>query len=100
MWVCFPWGTSNIICGTRGRGRGRSADVAEKTLNICLAVVNVARKVGVDAENALIDATSRFQRRFEAVEDGLTERGKTPQGSTLEEMDALWEAVKRRERQA
>jgi ATP diphosphatase len=59
--------------------------------------VNVARKVGVDAENALLDATTRFQRRFEVVEDSLTERGKTPQTSTLAEMDALWDEAKRRE---
>jgi MazG family protein len=65
--------------------------------DLLLAVVNVARKVGVDAENALLDATTRFQRRFEVVEDSLTERGKTPQTSTLEEMDALWDEAKRRE---
>jgi MazG family protein len=65
--------------------------------DLLFAVVNVARKVGVDAENALVDATSRFQRRFEVVEDSLAERGKTPQTSTLEEMDALWDDAKRRE---
>lgn len=65
--------------------------------DLLLAVVNVARKIGVDAENALVDATTRFQRRFEAVEDALTERGKTPRTSTIDEMDALWEDVKRRE---
>jgi MazG family protein len=68
--------------------------------DLLLAVVNVARKVGVDAENALVDATTRFQRRFEVIEDVLAERGKTPQTSTLEEMDALWDVAKRRERQA
>jgi MazG family protein len=67
--------------------------------DLLLAVVNVARKLGVDAENALIDATARFQRRFESVEDALADRGKTPASSTLEEMDALWTDVKRRERQ-
>jgi MazG family protein len=65
--------------------------------DLLFAVVNVARKLGVDAENALIDATTRFQRRFEVVEDSLAERGKTPQTSNLEEMDALWNEAKRRE---
>ena len=65
--------------------------------DLLLAVVNVARKVGVDAESALIDATTRFQRRFEAIEDALADRGRTPQSSTLEEMDALWNEAKRRE---
>ncbi|MBC7974437.1 MAG: nucleoside triphosphate pyrophosphohydrolase [Myxococcales bacterium] len=65
--------------------------------DLLLAVVNVARKVGVDAENAMIDATTKFQRRFEVVEDLLAERGKTPQTSNLAEMDALWNDVKQQE---
>jgi MazG family protein len=78
---------------------GEAAAIHHEIGDLLLAVVNVARKVGVDAENALIDATSRFQRRFEVVEDLLADRGKTPQSSTLEEMDALWDAAKRRERE-
>ena len=62
--------------------------------DLLLACVNLARKLGVDAENALVDATERFERRFEIVEDRLADRGKTPQQSTLEEMDALWNEAK------
>jgi uncharacterized protein YabN with tetrapyrrole methylase and pyrophosphatase domain len=62
--------------------------------------VGVARKLGVDAEAALTDATARFQRRFEHVEDRLRERGRAPSESTLEEMDALWTEAKRGERAA
>jgi tetrapyrrole methylase family protein / MazG family protein len=78
---------------------GDTAAIHGELGDLLLAVVNVARKVGVDAENALIDATTRFQRRFEAVEDALADRGKTPTTSTLEEMDALWDDAKRRERE-
>lgn len=63
--------------------------------DLLFAVVNVARKVGVDAENALVDATERFTRRFEIVEDLLKERGKTPAQSNLDEMDALWGDAKK-----
>jgi len=63
--------------------------------DLLLACVNLARKVGVDAENALVDATARFRERFEIVEDRLAERGKTPQQSNLEEMDALWDEAKK-----
>ncbi len=62
--------------------------------DLLLAVVNLARKVKVDAEVALIDATNRFQSRFEFIEDRLVERGKTPQSSSLEEMDSLWSDAK------
>ena len=63
--------------------------------DLLLAVVNLSRKLGVDAENALVDATTRFEQRFAIVEDRLAERGKTPQQSTLEEMDALWNDAKK-----
>lgn len=63
--------------------------------DLLFAVVNVARKLGVDAEQALIDATRRFQQRFEHIEDRLAERGKTPQSSSLTEMDSLWNDAKR-----
>ena len=63
--------------------------------DLLLAVVNVARKLGVDAENALLDATRRFEERFAFIEDRLVERGKTPETSNLDEMDALWTDAKR-----
>jgi MazG family protein len=65
--------------------------------DLLFAVVNVARKLGVDAEVALVDATQRFQHRFEFVEDRLREQGKSPQDSNLEEMDSLWRDAKRAE---
>ena len=71
------------------------AEVHAEIGDLLLAVVNLSRKVGVDAENALVDATERFQRRFEVVEDLLAERGKTPQQSSLEEMDGLWDEAKK-----
>ena len=63
--------------------------------DLLLAVVNLSRKVGVDAENALLDATQRFERRFAIVEDRLADHGKTPAQSNLEEMDALWNEAKK-----
>ena len=66
--------------------------------DLLFAVVNLARKIGVDAENALVDSTARFVSRFEHIEDRLRDRGKTPQSSTLEEMDALWNDAKALER--
>jgi MazG family protein len=76
---------------------GEPAAIHHEIGDLLFAVVNLARKLGVDAENALVDATARFQRRFEFVEDRLTEQGKTPRTSSLEEMDALWNDAKRSE---
>ncbi len=63
--------------------------------DLLFAVVNLARKRGVDAETALGDACGRFTARFEYIEDRLREHGRAPTDSNLEEMDALWNAAKR-----
>jgi nucleoside triphosphate diphosphatase len=76
-------------------GEQDAAEIHAEIGDLLLATVNLARKLGVDAENALLDATTRFTRRFEFVEDRLAERGKTPQQSNLEEMDALWNDAKK-----
>ncbi len=62
--------------------------------DLLFACVNLARKLGVDAETALHDASARFTQRFERIEDRLAERGKTPEQSNLDEMDALWNEAK------
>lgn len=71
--------------------------IHEEIGDLLFAIVNVARKLNVDAEQALLDATQKFQRRFEVVEDRLRDRGKTPQTSNLEEMDSLWNDAKKSE---
>jgi MazG family protein len=79
-----------------GAVRAQDSQQVQKEIgDLLLAVVNLSRKLGVDAENALVDATDRFERRFAIVEDRLAERGKTPQSSSLEEMDGLWNDAKR-----
>ena len=50
------------------------------------------------AETALRDANIKFERRFRAVEAGLAAAGKAPAEATLQEMDALWDAEKLREK--
>jgi MazG family protein len=73
---------------------GNPAEMHAELGDLLLATVNLARKLAVDAEQALIDATLRFEQRFAIVEDLLAQRGKTPTQSTLEEMDSLWNVAK------
>jgi MazG family protein len=63
--------------------------------DLLFAVVNLARKLDVDAEVALGDASRRFTARFEYIEDRLAEDGRGPRDSNLDEMDALWNQAKR-----
>lgn len=62
--------------------------------DLLFATVNLARKLGVDAEVALRDASGRFRARFEHIEDALAATGRHPKDSSLEELDALWNRAK------
>jgi ATP diphosphatase len=57
-------------------------------------LANLARKLGQNAEACLTGANAKFSRRFRSIEAALAAAGKTPQDSTLEEMDRLWDAAK------
>ena len=63
------------------------------------AAVNAVRLSGVHAETALMSACEKFARRFTQMEKLAEETGQKLQGKTLEELDLLWEKVKRQERQ-
>ncbi len=67
--------------------------------DLLFVMANLARHLGVDPEAALRRTNAKFIRRFEGVEARLAAMGKTPQDSDLDEMDALWNAVKTQERQ-
>jgi MazG family protein len=84
-------------CARQGEA-GRAA-AHHEIGDLLFAVVNLARKLDVDAETALGDASRRFTSRFEHIEDRLRAMGRTPSESNLEEMDALWNEAKERERQ-
>ena len=62
------------------------------------SLVNWGRYLGLDPERALRAANRKFVRRFRYIEFGLAARGLTPREAGLEQMDALWEEAKRRER--
>jgi tetrapyrrole methylase family protein/MazG family protein len=65
--------------------------------DLLFAVANLARVHGVNAEESLRRATQRFIRRFRAVEERLRGTGQAVLDASLEELDALWNAVKAEE---
>jgi MazG family protein len=72
--------------------------VQEEIGDLLFSAVNVARLLGVDPESALKGASRKFRRRFRHIEDRLRESGRAPADSNLEEMDALWNEAKAKER--
>jgi ATP diphosphatase len=63
--------------------------------DILFAVANLARKLDIDPEAALRLATAKFERRFRRVEALAAER---QTGTDLDALEALWQEVKRGER--
>ena len=73
-------------------------ELREEIGDLLFVVANLARHLDVEPEEALRHANAKFERRFKGIERRLSEKGKTPEQSDLEEMDALWEAEKAAER--
>jgi tetrapyrrole methylase family protein/MazG family protein len=78
-------------------GQTSSLESLEEELgDLLFTLVNWARFKGISAEAALRKANRRFMQRFRQVEIELRRRGKTPEISTLEEMDHIWNETKKK----
>jgi tetrapyrrole methylase family protein/MazG family protein len=74
----------------------RQAEIEAELGDILFSLVNLARFVKVNPEEALRRSTNRFIERFHLVEAQATEQGRALTDMTLAEMDVLWEDAKRR----
>ena len=77
--------------------RGERSELESETGDLLFAVVNLARHAAVDPEMALRGANAKFERRFGYIERALSSQGRTLEGASLEEMDALWNEAKGKE---
>ena len=78
--------------------RAGSQDQMEDELgDLLFVLVNLARFVKVDPEQALRRTNAKFRRRFGHVETQLAARGRTPADSNIEEMESLWQQAKSHE---
>jgi tetrapyrrole methylase family protein/MazG family protein len=70
----------------------------EELGDVFFSLVNLARFLGVQAEEVASKTIDKFIERFNYVENQLRQAGKSPNQSTLEEMDRLWDEAKALER--
>lgn len=70
------------------------SNMAEELGDLLFAVVNIARFVKIDPENALEKATDKFLARFARVEDSVISSGGQMKAMSMQELDALWENAK------
>ena len=106
--VGFDWGAVGPVLSkireeadeiAAAAASGDRAQVADEVGDLLFAVVNLARHLNVEPEGALRTTNVKFERRFAAIEEGLAAQGKVPTDAALAEMDALWEAAKKAERE-
>jgi nucleoside triphosphate diphosphatase len=76
---------------------GDAQELAGETGDLLFALVNLARHVGADPEAALAGTNAKFERRFAYIERALAAQGRSLDGASLAEMDALWNAAKAEE---
>jgi len=63
--------------------------------DVLFSVVNVARKLGLDAETALRSAADKFSARFTRVTQLAAERNIELAACDLAQLDSLWDQAKR-----
>jgi len=75
-----------------------AAGLHEEVGDLLFSVVNLARHLKVDPENALRGANAKFDRRFRFIEQALRQTHRPIEDCALEELDALWGEAKRQEK--
>jgi tetrapyrrole methylase family protein/MazG family protein len=68
--------------------------VREELGDVIFTVVNLARRLGVDAEGAVRDANDKFERRFRYMEAYAVASGRQLNDMTLDELEDLWQQAK------
>jgi len=107
--VGFDWPNANDVLEkiaeetgelVEAQSDGTPEHVKEEYGDLLFVMANLARHLSIDPEAALRDANAKFTRRFLSIEAALSDDGRRPEDSTLEEMDALWDRAKLREKGA
>lgn len=98
----FEWETVadvwDKVAEERAEFEAEAPGTAERELefgDLLFALVNVARKEGIDAESALRASTAKFRGRWAAMENAAYEGGVALESLTTEQLDSLWDKVKR-----
>lgn len=105
--VGFDWNDARLVLDKireetaeidEAMASGDKAAIREEIGDLLFVVANLARHVDADPEGVLQAANAKFERRFKGIEDALEAQGRTAKDATLDEMEALWQAVKRAEK--
>ncbi|CAN5144413.1 nucleoside triphosphate pyrophosphohydrolase [soil metagenome] len=74
---------------------GNREDMEDELGDVFFSLINFARFLQLDAENALERTNKKFIHRFTKMEEAASNEGRALQDMTLEEMDTLWNKIKK-----
>ena len=74
---------------------GNKEHIEEESGDLFFSVINYVRFLNVDAENALELTNKKFMKRFVLMEESARDRGLQLNDMSLEEMDAIWNKIKK-----
>jgi MazG family protein len=77
----------------------KQSDIEEEMGDLFFSIINYARFLNVDAENALELTNKKFIKRFTEMEARVNADGKNLHDMTLEEMDSMWNTIKQQTKQ-
>jgi tetrapyrrole methylase family protein/MazG family protein len=70
---------------------GDQNHIREEVGDLLFTIVNLARKLHIDAEAAVKETTRKFTKRFQYIEEHYRNRGEDIHAASLEELDTIWE---------
>ena len=71
--------------------------IKEEVGDLLFTIVNLARKLHLDAESALKETARKFSKRFQYIEEQYRQNGENINEASLEELNSFWELSKKEE---
>jgi XTP/dITP diphosphohydrolase len=75
--------------------QGDATKIEDEFGDLIFSLINYARFLGIDAENALERTNRKFIERFTKMEEFANNKGRNLHDMTLQEMDDIWNSIKR-----
>jgi XTP/dITP diphosphohydrolase len=76
--------------------KNNSKKIKDEIGDLIFSVINLARFINIDPEEALENTNKKFIKRFQHMEDEIKENKKSLKVMSLEEMNMYWEKAKKR----
>lgn len=101
--VGFDWGAPGPILDKieeeigelrQAIAAGETVAIEDELGDLLFAVTNLGRQLEIDPEKALAGTNAKFRRRFHYIESSLAAQDRNLEGSSLDEMEALWQEAK------